>query len=520
MPRPHRSGADAENPARVVTEFPGLYCPGLIEARAGPGLAPPRRAFPGLYCPGLIEAMGAGRAPIFNAPGFPGLYCPGLIEAASAISASSALRNVSGALLPRPHRSTISFDPFPKCQMGFRGSIAPASSKLRPSRRGSRPPAVFPGLYCPGLIEARVPRPSPRRASRVSGALLPRPHRSPPARGGGGAIRGAVSGALLPRPHRSNALADTSQTTEQRFRGSIAPASSKRRRARPPVRRGGGFRGSIAPASSKLRREGPGGPRLDVSGALLPRPHRSRRWDRLLAATEAEVSGALLPRPHRSTEPGSPKRGACGQFPGLYCPGLIEAGQGRAGEGRCGPVSGALLPRPHRSRETRPSKPVAWVGFRGSIAPASSKRRRDGSGRSGYRIVSGALLPRPHRSSTAGRGEARQGPAFPGLYCPGLIEARPSHSPPGRCPRFRGSIAPASSKPGWEGAAHWCGPPVSGALLPRPHRSPSTASASAPPPEFPGLYCPGLIEADLAVACSLGEGAVSGALLPRPHRSA
>ena len=63
------------------TAFPGLYCPGLIEA------VPPvvlvvlvEGWFPGLYCPGLIEAL-SGRERQHAPPAFPGLYCPGLIEA-------------------------------------------------------------------------------------------------------------------------------------------------------------------------------------------------------------------------------------------------------------------------------------------------------------------------------------------------------------------------------------------------------------------------------------------------------
>ena len=60
--------------------FPGLYCPGLIEAGGSHCLPLAFDWFPGLYCPGLIEAILArgGRA---MKPEFPGLYCPGLIEA-------------------------------------------------------------------------------------------------------------------------------------------------------------------------------------------------------------------------------------------------------------------------------------------------------------------------------------------------------------------------------------------------------------------------------------------------------
>ena len=40
--------------------FPGLYCPGLIEARVFHHAPPVMGVFPGLYCPGLIEARPGG----------------------------------------------------------------------------------------------------------------------------------------------------------------------------------------------------------------------------------------------------------------------------------------------------------------------------------------------------------------------------------------------------------------------------------------------------------------------------
>ena len=88
--------------------FPGLYCPGLIEAPAGAAMATASApcfrgsiapaslkrggrlafhhrhddVFPGLYCPGLIEAQLLSRPHGGSLGVFPGLYCPGLIEAA------------------------------------------------------------------------------------------------------------------------------------------------------------------------------------------------------------------------------------------------------------------------------------------------------------------------------------------------------------------------------------------------------------------------------------------------------
>ena len=107
--------------------FPGLYCPGLIEATGKRQDCVGGGWFPGLYCPGLIEASRFTRMPCLSTM-FPGLYCPGLIEAAW----------VMGEPLAEGDR--------------FRGSIAPAS--LKPWA-GGWPSGAGAG---------------------VSGALLPRPH--------------------------------------------------------------------------------------------------------------------------------------------------------------------------------------------------------------------------------------------------------------------------------------------------------------------------------------------------------
>ena len=103
MPRPHRSEIAVGVWARSFA-FPGLYCPGLIEAKSSIPASAVYEGFPGLYCPGLIEAT-ARRRPGRVVPGFPGLYCPGLIEAWEVAGASADAA---------------------RC---FRGSIAPASSK-------------------------------------------------------------------------------------------------------------------------------------------------------------------------------------------------------------------------------------------------------------------------------------------------------------------------------------------------------------------------------------------------------
>ena len=58
--------------------------------------------FPGHYCPGLIEAT-KERAERAIEESFPGHYCPGLIEAGSLVIMQLEWQELSGALLPRPH---------------------------------------------------------------------------------------------------------------------------------------------------------------------------------------------------------------------------------------------------------------------------------------------------------------------------------------------------------------------------------------------------------------------------------
>ena len=60
--------------------------------------------------------------------------------------------------------------------MRFRGSIAPASLKPIEGAHSLHHVEPFPGLYCPGLIEAPAVDASATPPATVSGALLPRPH--------------------------------------------------------------------------------------------------------------------------------------------------------------------------------------------------------------------------------------------------------------------------------------------------------------------------------------------------------
>ena len=156
--------------------FPGLYRPGLIEARSLPLLASAHAEFPGLYRPGLIEAcsIGAGaRVPFagfrgFTAPAslkrahclclvllmprFPGLYRPGLIEASCPPSSSRRSSPFPGLYRPGLIEAKAEHADRDARVQGFRGFTAPASLKPRLLRRGG----------------PEVPR--------VSGALPPRPH--------------------------------------------------------------------------------------------------------------------------------------------------------------------------------------------------------------------------------------------------------------------------------------------------------------------------------------------------------
>ena len=60
--------------------FRGSIAPASLKLRGGEGYDRAAVKFPGLYCPGLIEAVTYSYA-VTSEGGFPGLYCPGLIEA-------------------------------------------------------------------------------------------------------------------------------------------------------------------------------------------------------------------------------------------------------------------------------------------------------------------------------------------------------------------------------------------------------------------------------------------------------
>ena len=179
---------------------------------------------------------------------------------------------------------------------GFRGSIAPASLKpesdgpcvfgvdlfpglycpglieARKSRSATRLATPFPGLYCPGLIEARGAPPRPtHRPARFRGSIAPAslkpglPGHLPGRQLG---FRGSIAPASLKREAIGGARAENGS-----FRGSIAPASLKREFVLRLGHRVLRFRGSIAPASLKRRRLQHRDGLPGVSGALLPRPH-------------------------------------------------------------------------------------------------------------------------------------------------------------------------------------------------------------------------------------------------------
>ena len=169
--------------------------------------------------------LGQLLAPLRRVQRFPGLYCPGLIEAAHHLGSLSARQlGFRGSIAP----ASLKLNPrdgLARMHLGFRGSIAPASLKHQDAGVDHQVTAGFPGLYCPGLIEASRPPTRAPAATGFPGLYCP------------GLIEAHLYVVFL-LPRRIG------------FRGSIAPASLKRvRLSDPPVRLS------------------------DVSGALLPRPH-------------------------------------------------------------------------------------------------------------------------------------------------------------------------------------------------------------------------------------------------------
>jgi len=130
---------------RCVNGFPGLDCPGLIEACPPLPWRQPQPCFPGLDCPGLIEAFSGYSISPSYAPVFRGLIAPASLKLLSH--------------LPEQYRWDV-----------FRGLIAPASLKrvglCWVRRRVNR----FPGLDCPGLIEATGTKRPPTGITTFSGA--------------------------------------------------------------------------------------------------------------------------------------------------------------------------------------------------------------------------------------------------------------------------------------------------------------------------------------------------------------
>ena len=169
--------------------------------------------------------------------------------------------------------------------------------KRGPQRSWRPPHARFPGLYCPGLIEAATTpcetdyRPPGFRGS-IAPASLKRDWLVAAVRAGAG-FRGSIAPASLKRGVEGEDVAGA-----RRFRGSIAPASLKPEDAYVHLgRHGHRFRGSIAPASLKptspcFGRRASGGFRGSIAPASLKQARRDGK------VPEATVSGALLPRPH------------------------------------------------------------------------------------------------------------------------------------------------------------------------------------------------------------------------------
>ena len=66
-----------------------------------------------------------------------------------------ALASFRGSIAPASLKRGASAEVLGE-RRGFRGSIAPASLKLCGQEKPPVPLSVFPGLYCPGLIEAMM----------------------------------------------------------------------------------------------------------------------------------------------------------------------------------------------------------------------------------------------------------------------------------------------------------------------------------------------------------------------------
>ena len=208
------------------------------------------------------------------------------------------------------------------------------------------------------------------------------------------------------------------------------------------------------------------------------------------------------------------------RFPGLYCPGLIEAPEPPTPScRRRRRFRGSIAPASLKRVGCILALCLEEAGFRGSIAPASLKRSgrpTEISIRHGFR---GSIAPASLKRVGLGILQDPRKRRFPGLYCPGLIEAHAQRRRAARLPAgFRGSIAPASLKRRFRLGVPSCFPCFRGSIAPaslKPNPPPMPHIADT---RFPGLYCPGLIEALRARAPSPPPPpAVSGALLPRPH---
>ena len=162
---------------------------------------------------------------------FPGLYCPGLIEEGGhSTPPSRASQCFRGSIAPASLKAGLSTAVAPAGSLCFRGSIAPASLKAVEFRGDfGRQRGVFPGLYCPGLIEGAM------LSLRL--CAIPTP-----------CFRGSIAPASL----KATFLIVIFTVLTGCFRGSIAPASLKVESARDiTVAQTTCFRGSIAPASLK-----------------------------------------------------------------------------------------------------------------------------------------------------------------------------------------------------------------------------------------------------------------------------
>ena len=157
--------------------FPGLYCPGLIEAPTSKHLTQLTRCFRGSIAPASLKPFALDRDEVLRRRGFRGSIAPASLKHAALRHHHCHERlRFRGSIAPASLKLETRLDRVHQ-RLGFRGSIAPASLKPHGhSPLQSNDALGFRGSIAPASLK-RLPQGASRiRTSDVSGALLPRPH--------------------------------------------------------------------------------------------------------------------------------------------------------------------------------------------------------------------------------------------------------------------------------------------------------------------------------------------------------